>query len=266
MPGSRKKARVPKDLILQAVDGDRRAYGEIIRLCYKDVYDYIIRRVGNRSDAEDLTQTVFMRGLEAISKYEERGSPITMWFYRIAHNVIVDHFRVQRKDIDIEELPEIADAGIDIIEIILSEEVSEEMRSRLLRFLPPRQRAVIVLKDYKDLQYSEIGQVLQISETNAKTIHFRAIENLRRGYLLEMNEAGLSVEEISSEFNEMTATQVREELDEAIRWRLRNGYVLELHEREFSVKRIAEIIGRDVSDVRMLLKQALADRSDEEEA
>jgi len=58
-----------RELLALATEGDRRAYGMLFKLCYKDIYDYIIRRVGSHSDAEDITMQVFAQVLKAIAAY-----------------------------------------------------------------------------------------------------------------------------------------------------------------------------------------------------
>ena len=108
MSGSSENEQL-KELLALATDGDRRAYGKLFKLCYKDIYDYIIRRVGSHSDAEDIAMQVFAQGLKAITSYEDRGHSVKAWLYRIAHNAVVDHFRGMRPSVDLDGAAEIPD-------------------------------------------------------------------------------------------------------------------------------------------------------------
>ncbi len=173
------REEVPRSLVCQAIEGDRWAYGKIFRLCYEDVFDYIIRRVGNRSDAEDLTMKVFMKGLESISRYEERGFSLRAWLYRIAHNLVVDHYRVLRKDVDLEELPEIVDAGKDIEQELVRREMVGDLYSKI-RKMPPAQAEVLILRFMEDMSVKETAMILDKKEATVRALQFKGVNNLKK--------------------------------------------------------------------------------------
>ncbi|MBU4240712.1 MAG: RNA polymerase sigma factor [Actinobacteria bacterium] len=177
MTGDREE--VPKSVICQAVDGDRWAYGKIFRLCYEDVFDYVIRRVGNRSDAEDLTMKVFVKGLESISRYEERGFSVRAWFYRIAHNLVVDHFRVLKKDIDFAELPEIADGGKDVESELVRREAVGDLYNEI-RKMPTAQAEVLILRFIEDMSVTETAMILDKKEATVRALQFKGVNNLKK--------------------------------------------------------------------------------------
>ena len=166
-----------KGLIARASGGDSRAYGKIFRICYEDIYDYIIRRVGNRSDAEDLTMQVFAQGLQAVGSYEERGHSVKAWLYRIAHNVVVDHFRGQRQSIEIDELPEIADAHDIEREVSAKEELQGLYRE--VAKLPSAQAEVLILRFIEDRSVAETAMILDKKEVTVRALQFKAIRSLR---------------------------------------------------------------------------------------
>lgn len=168
-----------KDLVGRAKVGDKPAFGRLYRLCFNDIYDYVIRRVGNRTDAEDLTMEVFTRGFEAIGGYEERGCSIRAWFYRIAHNAVVDHFRTLRKDVKLEELPEIVDDTGTIEERIAHRESMGELYGEI-RKLPTAQAEVLVLRFIEDLSVSETAMILDKKEVTVRALQFKGIKNLRQ--------------------------------------------------------------------------------------
>ena len=168
-----------KELAIRAINGDRRAYGRIFRECHEDIYDYIIRKVGNRSDAEDLTMQVFARGLKAIGTYEERGLSIRPWLYKIAHNAVVDYLRMQKHPVDIEEVvAELADET-DVAEEMLTREDLENIYREIYN-LPDAQSEVLILRFLKDLSISETAIVLDKKEVTVRALQFKGIKNLRR--------------------------------------------------------------------------------------
>lgn len=173
-------------LIARASEGDRRAYGRIFRLCYEDIYDYIIRRVGNRSDAEDLTMHVFAQGLEAVSGYEERGHSVRAWLYRIAHNAVVDHYRSQKQSVDLEEIPEIADASDIVAEISGRQDLARLYRE--VTRLPPAQAEVLILRFVEDMSVAETAMILEKKEVTVRALQFKGIRNLRSRFAMQDQE------------------------------------------------------------------------------
>ena len=166
-----------KDLVSRAKDGDERAYGKIFRLCYEDIFDYIARRVGNRSDAEDLTMHVFASGLKAVGSYEERGHSVKAWLYRIAHNAVVDHFRAMRQTVDLEDMGELSD-GSDVESFVASR---DELRGlyKHIESLPEAQSEVLVLRFIEDMSVAETAEILDKKEVTVRALQFKGIRNLR---------------------------------------------------------------------------------------
>lgn len=168
-----------RELMGRAREGNRWAYGKVFRLCYKDIYDYVIRRVGNISDAEDLTMKVFAKGLEAVANYEERGCSARAWLYRIAHNVVVDHYRTLKKDLDISELPEVVDTGRDVeLEMVRRETVSDVYEE--IRKMPAAQAEVIILRFIEDLSVREAAIVLDKKESTVRALQFKGVKSLKK--------------------------------------------------------------------------------------
>ena len=183
-----------KSLVAEACRGDERAYGKIFRLCYGDIYDYIIRRVGNRTDAEDLTMQVFAQGLKAMGSYEERGHSVKAWLYRIAHNAVVDHFRSQRVSLDLDEIPEIAD-GRDIESEVYLKEDLRDLHREVTR-LPVAQSEVLMLRFIEDRSVAETAMILGKKEVTVRALQFKGIRNLRLKMLAPAEKEAAGNEEI----------------------------------------------------------------------
>src|SRR5215211_7538232 len=84
-------------LVAEARSGDEWAFGMIFDHYHEAIYRFIASRVQRPSDAEDLTQLVFVKALEALPRYESRGVPFGGWLFRLARNAIIDQART-RKD------------------------------------------------------------------------------------------------------------------------------------------------------------------------
>ena len=82
------------ELVAQA-KADPEAFGVLYERYVNKIYNYVYYRVGNHQDAEDLTARTFFRALKHIGNYEDRGAPVSAWFYRIAHNLIANWHRDQ---------------------------------------------------------------------------------------------------------------------------------------------------------------------------
>jgi len=167
-----------KELLVSATEGDRRAYGKLFKLCYKDIYDYIIRRVGSHSDAEDITMQVFAQGLKAITSYEDRGHSVKAWLYRIAHNAVVDHFRGMKPSVDLDGAAEIPDP-VDIERTAIDKEEIRGLYGQIVK-LPSAQAEVLVLRFVEDRSVAETAMILEKKEVTVRALQFKGIKNLRQ--------------------------------------------------------------------------------------
>lgn len=86
-------SELDEDALVEAARADREAFGVLYDRHFDAVYQYIARRVGDQSVAEDLTGAVWERALRAIERYEIRGLPFAAWLYRIAGNLVANHHR-----------------------------------------------------------------------------------------------------------------------------------------------------------------------------
>src|SRR6478672_10879540 len=89
-------------LVADAKRGDTDAFGRIFDEYAGPIYRFIASRVSHPSDAEDLTQLVFVKALEALPRYEARGIPFGGWLFRLARNTVIDHVRTRHEHVDLE--------------------------------------------------------------------------------------------------------------------------------------------------------------------
>ena len=175
--------RVPavrvKRLVALAQGGDRDAFEELYRLHFDRIYGYLQLSVGNRHDAEDLTNQTFIRMLESIDRFVWRQVPFSAWLFRIAHNLLIDHFRVSKRTTP-EEEPE----RPDLVEASAEDEamnaLGQESMLKLIGGLSADQQQVLTLKFGFDFANAEIAAILGKSEGAVKALQHRAICTLEQ--------------------------------------------------------------------------------------
>jgi RNA polymerase sigma-70 factor (ECF subfamily) len=152
-------AETELDLIAQAQQGDRQAFGELVRRHREGVINVVYRMCGDVNVAEDAAQEAFIRAWQHLPGYRPR-SPFRNWVYRIATNVALDVLRRERETVDIDALSlATSDGGPEAA--VEGAERGERVREAVLA-LPPASRAVLVLREYEGLSYREIADALGI--------------------------------------------------------------------------------------------------------
>jgi RNA polymerase sigma-70 factor (ECF subfamily) len=166
-------------LVKRARAGDQAAIGAIYDRLAGRVYRFALLRVGNRADAEDLMQRIFLKMIESLPRYQSRGIPFEAWFFRLARNSVIDHLRTRRPLQPLETL-----AGID--GHLPSPEESTELALEFTRLeealeeLTPVQQEVIGYRFMAGLSAREIGLVIGKREGSVRALQFRALQALRR--------------------------------------------------------------------------------------
>jgi len=153
---------------IEAAKADPSRFAELYDEHFDRVYAYVLRRVGDRSDAQDITADVFQNALASLGRFEWRGAPFAAWLYRIASNAIADHF--QRKSRPLPDAPPESD----------NDDV--ERRAMLFRSvdrLPADQRRVIVMRFAEEKSIREIAQEMGRSEGAIKQLQWRGLQTLR---------------------------------------------------------------------------------------
>ena len=182
------------DLVLRAQRGEAAALSELV-IRYQDrVYNTCYRMCRNHADALDLTQTTFVRALEALPRFEIRASFFT-WLYRIAVNLTLSQRRAQRRPMlrlhgpDEEDRPlEPAAAEGDPAADVEQQELRERLEEALAQ-LDAEYRAAVILRDVEGLDYAAIAEILEVPTGTVKSRIFRGRMMLRE--LLEQKDRQL---------------------------------------------------------------------------
>jgi RNA polymerase sigma-70 factor, ECF subfamily len=158
-------------LLIESAKRDPRRFAELYEHNFERVYSYVVSRVRDRSEAQDVTAEVFHQALANIEKFEWRGVPFAAWLYRIAANAIVD--RAQRAARE-ESITQDAQDETDLEEV--------EQRAQIFRIvadLPEDQSKVVRMRFVEGHSVREIAKELGRSEGAVKQLQFRALQSLR---------------------------------------------------------------------------------------
>ena len=168
-----------RQLVDAAKAGETAALSELYSLYFPRVYRYILARTGNSYDAEDLSEEVFMKVLEAIERFEWREAPFSAWLFRIAHNAVISQRRkdsARGRPAPLAEGLAVDTAGPE--ELVESRMAIREVM-RAAERLPEAQRQVIALRFGAGLSVAETAQIMRKGEGNVKVIQHKAIAKLR---------------------------------------------------------------------------------------
>ena len=150
---------------------------------YDEYFDriarYIYVRIGDRNEAEDLAGEVFLKALESLKSYKERGIPMQAWLYRIAHNVSVDHLR-KRGRTTIVPIDDVLVESKEDPAAMAEKNIEMERVSKAMQKLTPEQREVVRLRFFGELSSKEVGAMLSKSDGAVREMQRAAIERLRR--------------------------------------------------------------------------------------
>ncbi len=166
-------------LVAEAQAGDPEAFGQIFDEFHGAIFRFVASRVGSPSDAEDLTQLVFVKAIEALPRYEARGVPFGGWLFRLARNATIDYSRTHREHTDLADITTRAseDRGPESITILRTD---LDAVAAAIGQLTPDQREVISLRFFAGLSPREAGELMGRHEGTIRGLQFRAIEALRR--------------------------------------------------------------------------------------
>jgi RNA polymerase sigma-70 factor, ECF subfamily len=181
--GEDRRAEDPDEqgILERASRADPEALGALYDRYVDRIYKYIYHRVGQADLAEDLTAQVFARMLEAIREGRAWRTSFSGWIYRIAHNLVIDHYRRRGRAafVELEEAsPLVADEG-DPLRKVEARLESEHLRAALGR-LTEEQAEVIALRFLDELSIAEVAAMMNKTEGAIKALQYRAVLALRR--------------------------------------------------------------------------------------
>ncbi len=169
-------------LVQLAQQGDTSSFGELYEQFFDRIYRYVSFKTGSASEAEDITGEVFVRMLESIHKFKWQGHPFSSWLFRIAHNLVVDHFRKKgkRSIVSLENTTKNVEAvAVDIDSHIDTELSMGEVRNAMVG-LTDLQKEVISLRFAAGLSVAETAEAIGKKENAVKALQHAGLKKLRR--------------------------------------------------------------------------------------
>ena len=185
-------------VVRRCMDGDSGAWAELVRAHHRRVYGLCYRFTGNPTDAEDLTQDVFLKIYSNLTSFDTNRGSLQVWIATMTRNLLVDNFRRTRNQRatsslddgwesaeELKPIERLTSKAISPLESAAQKEIAKMVQSALARVSPDLREAVI-LRDLQDMDYKEIAQVLSIPEGTVKSRISRGRAELAR--LLERNQ------------------------------------------------------------------------------
>ena len=167
-------------LVERIKDGDREAFMTVTSLYQKKVFLLAFSFFRNREDALDIVQETFLRFYQKAQLFQ-KGKNFQNWLLQIAKNLCIDHYRKHHnkqseygsgEDVENMAHPQDNESAFKSVDLKL-------IFSRSLKKLTEKQRMIFIMKQYNQLKYTEIAQILDISVGTVKSLHFKAVQNMR---------------------------------------------------------------------------------------
>ena len=171
-------------LVKRAQQRDEAALTQLYEENFDKIYRYLVLKIGDRTEAEDMTQQVFLNALKSISSYKWKGMPFSSWLYRIAHNQVVDYFRKKSRRPTV-PLDESLPSGGDDPRQLAERKLEAEEVIQATKNLTDAQQEVISLRFAGELSVAEAARVMGRSEGAIKALQHSAIVALRKQMLAE---------------------------------------------------------------------------------
>ncbi|SHF30604.1 RNA polymerase, sigma subunit, ECF family [Flavobacterium fontis] len=179
-------------LVQQYIAGNENALAMLINRHQSKIYGFIYSKLPDRDVADDIFQDTFIKVIKTLKSnaYNEEGKFLP-WVMRIAHNLIVDHFRKNKKMPVVRDTDEfsifsvIKDDSKTIEGLMISQVIEEDLR-RIIQELPADQKEVLVMRIYQDLSFNEIAEITGVSINTALGRMRYALMNLRK--VIEKNK------------------------------------------------------------------------------
>lgn len=175
-----------KTLVERCIAGDETAWEQLVRTHTRRVYAMCYRFTNSGSEAQDLTQEVFLRIFKSVKSFQADEGSFTTWLVRVTRNLLIDNYRRTRQ----ERVTDSIEDQLPVLEeeltvstrpdgLLAGREAREQLQAGLQK-LSPELRETLILRDLEELEYREIAQILRIPEGTVKSRLNRARADLAR--------------------------------------------------------------------------------------
>ena len=184
-------------LVSNYINGNEQSFEILIKRHKQRIYNFIFSKVLDRDITEDIFQDTFIKVINTLKrgKYNEEGKFLP-WVMRIAHNLIIDHFRKAKRIPTFKNTDEfdifsvLGDGELNAEKQLIKEQILSDVR-RLIDELPDDQKEVLIMRMYKDMSFKEISQTTNVSINTALGRMRYALINMRK--LIEDNKLSMTI-------------------------------------------------------------------------
>lgn len=164
-------------ILIQEAQKDRAKFAPLYKKYFEQIFRFILKRVEGEEVAADITSQVFLKALTNIAKYKDMGFPFSSWLFRIARNELYDMYRKK----EVEMVVSLETKGI----VVMISEMGPDQKDHshltaALSQLDEDEMELIELRFFEDRAFKEIGEILNITENNAKVRTYRTLDKLRK--------------------------------------------------------------------------------------
>jgi len=182
-----------ESLIEKSRNGDNHAFGKLVGLWFKRIYNFSVKYFGDHDLAMEATQRTFITVHQKIGGLRDVKS-FQYWLYKVAMNQCHEEDRRQKRRrwfsiFQPDVVKNIEEVGFNP-QVEFQQRELEEILNHMLKTLPEDQKTVIIMKEYEGMKFREIADILGISENTAKSRLYYGLKNLRK----EMDDKGLNID------------------------------------------------------------------------
>jgi RNA polymerase sigma-70 factor (ECF subfamily) len=175
-----------EELVSRSIGGDLDSFNQLVLRWERPIYSLAYRVIGREEDARDVCQETFLRAFRALNGFRGQAK-FSSWLYRIALNLCRDWVRRERRtpvvqapeDVEVLELAAVYEPGASIEDLVARRELTRVVERAMSR-LPEEQRTAIILKEYHELTFQEIADLVGCPLSTVKTRLYQGLAVLRR--------------------------------------------------------------------------------------
>jgi RNA polymerase sigma-70 factor (ECF subfamily) len=171
--------QIEESLVERAKQHDQEAFAQLYERHFDRIYRYLVLKVGDETEAEDMTQQVFLNALQSISSFKWKGVSFSAWLFRIAHNQAVDFLRRKSKRATV-PLDESLAASDSNPQLLTEQRLDIKQLVGATQKLTKAQREVIALRFASGLSVAEVAKAMGKSQGAVKALQHSAVVSLRR--------------------------------------------------------------------------------------
>ncbi len=169
-----------ESLVRRAKENDEAALTQLYEENFDKIYRYVVLKIGDRTEAEDMTQQVFLKAFKSISGYRSKGSPFSSWLFRIAHNQMVDYWRKKSKRTTVPLEESLVGSSNSNPSSETEQKMDIENLVAATKQLTSLQREVVSLRFAGGLSLAEVAKAMGKNEGAIKALQHSAVVSLRK--------------------------------------------------------------------------------------